>query len=97
MAVSSVNYPSPITVNGYSCRNCSDVELAEKRIDPQHPQSGRDNRDAVTDSSRQATDPVKIEAAKRAAEQAALQVTAYSPAGTVAGSIGAGSAFSLSA
>jgi hypothetical protein len=24
-------------VNGYYCRNCSDVELAKKNIDPAHP------------------------------------------------------------
>jgi hypothetical protein len=97
MAVSSITYPSPVSVNGYACINCSEVELAEKRIDPRHPQSGRDNKDAAADPSRQATDPIKIEAAKRAADQAALQVSAYSPAGTVAGSIGPGSAFSISA
>lgn len=97
MAVGSVNYPSPVTVNGYSCRNCSDVELASKNIDPQHPQSGRDNHDAATDPSRRTTDPVKIAAAKRAAEQAAQQVTAYSPSGAVAGSIDPGSAFNLAA
>jgi hypothetical protein len=27
-------------VNGYVCRNCSDVELAKKGVDPAHPHDG---------------------------------------------------------
>lgn len=30
----SANYPSPVTVNGFSCRNCADVDIAKKHIDP---------------------------------------------------------------
>ncbi|MCB2060072.1 MAG: hypothetical protein R3E09_09445 [Novosphingobium sp.] len=36
----SVTYPSPVYVNGFSCRNCSEVALAEKFIDPANPQAG---------------------------------------------------------
>ena len=39
MAISG-DYSSPILVNGYSCRNCTDVENARKNIDPAHPRSG---------------------------------------------------------
>ena len=47
MAVeTTVNYPTPIWVDGYQCRNCSDVELAKKHIDPAHPKSGPFNVDA---------------------------------------------------
>lgn len=28
------------TVNGYVCRNCSDVALARRNIDPAHPKDG---------------------------------------------------------
>ena len=28
------DYPTPILVNGYSCRNCADVSKARKNIDP---------------------------------------------------------------
>jgi hypothetical protein len=38
--MTSVNYPSPVTVNGYSCKNCTDVDYAKKNIDPQHPKDG---------------------------------------------------------
>ena len=51
MAV-SVNYPTPVWVNGYQCRNCSDVDLAKKHIDPAHPKSGPYGVDAKTDPSR---------------------------------------------
>jgi hypothetical protein len=34
------NYPTPVTVNGYLCRNCTDVDYAKKHIDPAHPKSG---------------------------------------------------------
>jgi hypothetical protein len=36
----SGDYPSPVTVNGYSCKNCTEVDLAKKHIDPAHPKDG---------------------------------------------------------
>lgn len=39
-SVTTVNYPTPILVNGYSCKNCTDVDLAKKHIDPAHPKDG---------------------------------------------------------
>ena len=30
-------YPAPVIVNGYSCRNCTDVSRAEHNIDPANP------------------------------------------------------------
>lgn len=33
MAISS-DYPRPINVNGYVCRNCEDVSKAKRFIDP---------------------------------------------------------------
>lgn len=36
----SGDYASPISVNGYSCKNCTDVENAKKHIDPAHPKDG---------------------------------------------------------
>jgi hypothetical protein len=38
--MTTVNYPSPVTVNGYSCKNCTDVDYAKKNIDPAHPKDG---------------------------------------------------------
>ncbi|ENZ82539.1 MULTISPECIES: hypothetical protein [Caulobacter] len=34
------DYPQPVTVNGFSCKNCTDVDYAKKHIDPAHPQDG---------------------------------------------------------
>lgn len=36
----SGDYPSPVMVNGYSCKNCTEVDLAKKHIDPAHPKDG---------------------------------------------------------
>ncbi len=36
----SVNYPTPVEVNGFSCKNCTDVDYAKKHIDPAHPKDG---------------------------------------------------------
>jgi len=36
----STNYPQPVQVNGFTCRNCTDVAYAKKHIDPAHPKSG---------------------------------------------------------
>ena len=39
MAIRS-DYPRPIMVNGYVCRNCDDVSDAKKFIDPSKPKTG---------------------------------------------------------
>ena len=49
MAIGSTNYPHPIQVNGFTCRNCTDVDNAKKHIDPAHPKSGPYGIDAATD------------------------------------------------
>ena len=51
MAVST-NYSPPVQVNGYSCRNCTDVDYAKKGIDPAHPKSGPYGINAETDRDR---------------------------------------------
>lgn len=38
--MTTVNYPTPVTVNGYSCENCTEVDEAKKHIDPAHPKDG---------------------------------------------------------
>jgi hypothetical protein len=49
MAIGSANYPQPVEVNGFLCRNCTDVDNAKKHIDPAHPRSGPYGIDAATD------------------------------------------------
>lgn len=39
MAISG-NYAHPVTVNGFSCRNCAEVDQAKKGIDPANPAAG---------------------------------------------------------
>ncbi len=39
MAIST-DYPKPVTVNGFVCRNCDDVADARKFIDPAAPKDG---------------------------------------------------------
>lgn len=34
------DYPQPVTVNGFSCKNCTDVDYAKKHIDPANPEDG---------------------------------------------------------
>ena len=43
------NYSIPVTVNGFLCKNCTDVENAKKHIDPAHPRSGPYGIDAKND------------------------------------------------
>ena len=54
----SVNYPTPVWVNGFQCRNCTDVDLAKKHIDPAHPKSGPYGVDAKSDPTRVAQQAV---------------------------------------
>jgi hypothetical protein len=51
MAAISANYPTPVQVNGFTCKNCTDVDYAKKHIDPAHPKSGPYGVDAKTDPS----------------------------------------------
>ncbi len=51
MAIGSVNYPQPVMVNGYPCKNCTDVDLAKAHIDPQHPNAGPYGVNAKADPS----------------------------------------------
>ncbi len=39
MAISD-DYSSPVTVSGFVCRNCSDVDRAKRHIDPADPAAG---------------------------------------------------------
>jgi hypothetical protein len=39
MAISG-DYSSPVTVNGFSCRNCAEVDKAKRNIDPANPAGG---------------------------------------------------------
>ncbi|GAB2176092.1 hypothetical protein [Dongia sp. agr-C8] len=49
MSIGSANYPQPVQVNGFTCRNCTDVDNAKKHIDPAHPRSGPYGIYAATD------------------------------------------------
>lgn len=49
----SGDYPQPVTVNGFSCRNCTDVDYAKKHIDPAHPKSGPYGITAESDPTRE--------------------------------------------
>ena len=51
MAIGSTNYPQPVQVNGFLCRNCTDVDNAKKHIDPAHPKSGPYGINAESDPS----------------------------------------------
>jgi len=49
MSIGSTNYAQPVQVNGFLCRNCTDVDHAKKHIDPAHPRSGPYGINADTD------------------------------------------------
>lgn len=50
-AAVGANYASPVTVNGYPCWNCTDVEKAKKSVDP----SARSDTTGPVDRSTQPT------------------------------------------
>lgn len=47
----SGDYAHPVTVNGFTCKNCTDVDYAKKHIDPTHPKSGPYGVNADADPS----------------------------------------------
>ncbi len=46
------DYAQPVQVNGYLCRNCADVDLAKKYVDPARPEAGPFGIDAPEASRR---------------------------------------------
>lgn len=55
MAIST-DYSTPVIVNGFRCKNCTDVDYAKKHIDPAHPKSGPYGIDAKDDPTVRQTD-----------------------------------------
>jgi len=43
------DYSTPVMVNGYLCKNCTEVDLAKAHIDPQHPSAGPFGANAKAD------------------------------------------------
>lgn len=85
MAISG-DYSSPVTVNGYSCRNCSEVDRAKRNIDPANPSAGpfgindhsKAGKAGATKNhfSPEARQPETMEALHKARNSAALSGTA---------------------
>jgi hypothetical protein len=71
MAVISGNYPALVQVNGFACRNCTDVDYAKKHIDPAHPRSGPYGIDAATDPSQRDKPSVSFGGALRGVSRSA--------------------------
>jgi len=70
----SGNYPVPVQVNGFTCKNCTDVDYAEKHIDPAHPKSGPYDVNAATDPSRE-SGPDAVKSASAASTGTQLDLT----------------------
>ena len=49
MAITGTNYSTPVMVNGFLCKNCTEVDLAKSNIDPQHPSAGPFGTNAKAD------------------------------------------------
>lgn len=69
--MTTVNYPSPVMVNGYSCKNCTEVDEAKKHIDPAFPKDGPFGVNAAN----QPTNPDDPNQAKARAAQKTAQTT----------------------
>jgi hypothetical protein len=52
------DYSTPVIVNGYTCKNCTDVDYAKKHIDPAHPKSGPYGINTKDDTTVKQTDTV---------------------------------------
>ena len=56
----STDYSAPVMVNGYACKNCTDVDNAKKHIDPDHPRSGPYGINAKDDPTLQQDASIKF-------------------------------------
>ncbi len=75
MTINTVTYPTPLTVNGFSCANCSQVDQAAAHIDPAHPLSGPYDVNALQDPTRSDADKAQIAAHRKAT--AAAEIPPY--------------------
>ena len=66
----SANYTVPVTVNGFSCKNCTEVDEAKKFIDPAHPKSGPYGVDAKSDPTVTSSPAFQLGGALKAAATA---------------------------
>lgn len=57
------DYSTPVMVNGYACKNCTDVENAKKHIDPAHTRSGPYGINAQDDPTVKQTQSVRFDGA----------------------------------
>lgn len=86
MTINMVNYPTAVTVNGFRCANCSQVDQAAAHIDPAHPFSGAYDVNALQGPTRSAADKARIAAHRKtvaAAELPAYRADASHTANTV--------------
>jgi hypothetical protein len=58
------DYSTPVMVNGYACRNCTDVGNAKKHIDPDHPRSGPYGVNAQDDPTVKQAAPTRSDSVK---------------------------------
>lgn len=57
------DYSTPVMVNGYACKNCTDVGNAKKQVDPEHPRSGPNGINAADDPTVRQSASVKFDGA----------------------------------
>ncbi|MEO5807493.1 hypothetical protein [Devosia sp.] len=69
MAISG-DYPKPVTVNGFQCKNCTEVDMAKRHVDPAHPRSGPYQLNAAADPTISAAEKTKLDAKKAKTEDA---------------------------
>lgn len=93
MAVST-DYSTPVMVNGFSCKNCTEVDNAKKHIDPAHPKSGPYGINAKDDPSVKKTETPEAvtfggNLSKLNTKQAPTGTPAAGPSDASVGDIGA--------
>ena len=76
------NYSIPVHVNGFLCKNCTDVDLAKKHIDPEHPRSGPFGINAKDDPTASKSAAVIFGGALNGLNKAAAQSSAVPAAGS---------------
>ena len=73
-------------INGFQCKNCTDVDYAKKHIDPAHPKDGPYGVNAKNDPSRAA----QLDRADPSRDPAVVFGGALSPLNRIDGANGAG-------
>ena len=98
MSADSFGFPLPVYVQGYACLTEEEAALAQKGVDPVHPQeSGQPAQSDTAGGSWVKLDRERLDAVRQTMQASAARVVSYTPAAVRTAALDTGLVFSARA